>query len=58
MYKLLMGGVGIPYVYYYAQEDTLKSNVLVMDLLGPSLEELHSACKRTFTLKTTLMLGD
>ena len=44
MYKLLMGGVGIPYIYYFAQEG--EYNVLVMDLLGPSLEDLFSVCKR------------
>jgi len=44
MYKLLMGGVGIPYIYYFAQEGDY--NVLVMDLLGPSLEDLFSLCKR------------
>lgn len=56
MYKLLMGGVGIPYIYYFAQEGDY--NVLVMDLLGPSLEDLFSLCKRQFSLKTTLMLAD
>ena len=39
-----MGGVGIPYIYYFAQEG--EYNVLVMDLLGPSLEDLFSVCKR------------
>lgn len=48
--------VGIPNVRWFGIEGDY--NVMIMDLLGPSLEDLFSQTKRKFNLKTTLMLAD
>ncbi|KAG8509316.1 Casein kinase I isoform alpha [Galemys pyrenaicus] len=56
LYKILQGGVGIPQIRWYGQERDY--NALVMDLLGPSLEDLFNYCSRRFTMKTILMLAD
>ncbi|KAI8079802.1 kinase-like domain-containing protein [Halteromyces radiatus] len=56
VYRLLAGGVGIPFVRWFGKETDY--NVLVMDLLGPSMEDLFNYCKRRFSLKTVLLLAD
>merc|ERR1712235_77416 len=56
LYKILHGGIGIPHIRWYGTERDY--NVLVMDLLGPSLEDLFNFCGRRFTMKTVLMLAD
>jgi hypothetical protein len=47
---------GIPNVKWFGIEG--EYNVMVMDLLGPSLEDLFTLCKQKFTLKTILILAD
>ena len=54
--KHLQGSPGIANVYYCGTEG--ENNVMVMDLLGPSLEDLFNVCGRKFSLKTVLMLAD
>jgi serine/threonine protein kinase len=54
--RALTGGLGLPEVYAAGSEG--EYNFMVMDLLGPSLEDLCAAGKRTMSLKTALMLGE
>ena len=44
---------GVPQVHYFGQEGL--HNVLVIDLLGPNLEDLFDMCGRKFTIKTVCM---
>ena len=46
---------GFPKVYYYNTEG--QYNVLIMDLLGKSLEDLLQLCSGKFTVKTVLMVA-
>lgn len=57
VYKILQGGIGIPNVYWYGADGGC--NVMVMDLLGPTLEELFTErCGGHFSLKTILYIAD
>lgn len=44
---------GVPQVHHFGQEGL--HNVLVIDLLGPNLEDLFDMCGRKFTIKTVCM---
>lgn len=59
--KSLTGGAGIPFVRWFGTKGN--NNAMVIDLLGPSLEDLLNFCRRSptrrsFTLKTVLLLAD
>ncbi|KAG0455753.1 hypothetical protein HPP92_023541 [Vanilla planifolia] len=56
LYNILQGGSGIPNIRWCGVDG--EDNALVLDLLGPSLEDLFVYCQRKFMLKTVLMLAD
>ncbi|AQK53696.1 putative casein kinase family protein [Zea mays] len=56
LYMLLQGGTGIPHLKWFGVDG--EYNVMVIDLLGPSLEDVFNQCNRKFSLKTVLMLAD
>lgn len=53
---MLFSTVGIPIIKWCGTEGDY--NVLVMELLGPSLEDLFNFCNRKFSIKTVLLLAD
>jgi serine/threonine protein kinase len=56
VYLLLAGTKGIPVIHWFGQQEGY--NIMVMDKMGPSLEDLFNFCGRQFSLKTVLMLAD
>lgn len=56
VYRALAGGFGIPSVRWFGVEGDFFA--MVIDLLGPSLEDLFNFCSRQFSLKTVVLLAD
>ena len=53
-YKLLEGGEGFPKIYQFYNEK--ENNILIMELLGPSIEKLFNKNKKKFSLLTVIMI--
>ena len=47
--------VGFPKIHYFGI--CAKYNALVMEMLGPNLEQLFNRCERIFCLKTILQIA-
>ena len=50
----------VPGLYYIGTDSSVPNqqfHVMVMDMLGPSLEDLFQTCKRNFDLKTVLLIA-
>ena len=64
LYSTLQGGgnilihfkEGIPNIHWHGTQGNY--NIMIIDMLGPSLEELFNYCKRKFSIRTILQLGD
>lgn len=54
-YRILTGIDGIPRAYFFGQEGV--HNILIIDLLGPSLEDLFDWCGRKFLVKTVIQVA-
>jgi serine/threonine protein kinase len=55
VYESIKKGTGFPNVRFFGT--TEHYHVMIMDLLGQSLEGLFNLCSRKFSLKTILMLA-
>ncbi len=56
VYEVMQGAVGIPRLLWAGTEGD--KNILVLELLGPNLQELLTVCERQFSLATAIVLAD
>jgi hypothetical protein len=54
--KQLEGGIGIPSTHWFGRESI--HHALVLDLLGPSLQDIFLARNQKFSLHAVVDLGD
>jgi casein kinase 1 len=57
VYRKLENGPGIPRVHWYGMHGSDYS-VMIMDLLGPTIQHLFANCNHQLSLKTVLQLAD
>ncbi|KAJ6579878.1 kinase-like protein [Mycena sp. CBHHK59/15] len=56
VYQAISGGVGMPVRRWFGTEGL--HHAMILDILGPSLENLFDLCNRKYSLKTVLLLAD
>lgn len=56
LYLLFAGGICVPRLHWFGTEANY--NVMIIDYLGKSLEDLFQICNQRFSLKTVLMIAD
>jgi len=56
LYENMTSGSDIPLVRWWGSQG--EHNIMVMELLGPSLEDYFTSCGNKFSLKTVLMIGE
>lgn len=54
--NLFKKGKGFAELFWFGEEHGVR--VIIMECLGPSLEDMHNFCGKKFSLKTLIMIAD